>query len=314
MSGHARGASVRQWFARLSCSARVIARCAHAGQHVSGSTSLSTQSGSELQVVHTSKLGAGSGGGADAVDVGSVIATRPVEATGAGGTIVDASLGVGTGLVASWLAQAHATAPKKTTRTARARIDGHDIMRGVIEFLTDTAPPTAVPRVRTDRLLLREFRPADFDAFATNMADPIAMEHLSGVLDRRGAYRVFAGAMGYWMLEGAGWWAIELESARALVGTVGAFYRERPCDLELGWTIFRPYWRKGIASEAAAAALAFGFERLGADRAIAHIDEGNTASIGVSARLGMTFEGEVDFYGQRTGRYAIHRANGAVRS
>lgn len=181
-------------------------------------------------------------------------------------------------------------------------------MRAEMEILPDTAPPTAVPRVRTARLLLREFRREDFDAFAANMADPIAMEHLNGVLDRRGAYRVFAGAMGYWMLEGAGWWAIELEAERAIVGTVGAFYRERPCDLEVGWTIFRPYWRRGIASEAAAAALEFGFTRLGERRAIAHIDAGNAASVGVSQKLGMQYEGEVDFFGQKTGRYAIARA------
>lgn len=173
-----------------------------------------------------------------------------------------------------------------------------------MEPLPDFAPPVAIPRVRTPRLLLREFREADFASFADELADPLATEFLSGPVDRRSAFRIFQSALGAWVLFGAGWWAVELIETGELLGWVGAFYRERPSDLELGWTICRRHWRRGFAREAAAAALYSGQTRLGERRAIAHIDAGNAGSIGVAEAIGMTFEGEVDFFGERVNRYA----------
>jgi RimJ/RimL family protein N-acetyltransferase len=171
----------------------------------------------------------------------------------------------------------------------------------------DAAPFVSVPRIRTKRLLLRELRASDFDAFAANLADPLATQYLSGVVDRRSAWRIFASSTGCWMLHGAGWWGVELEESGELVGSVGAFFRERPGDLELGWTMYRRCWGHGYASEAAAAARDFGFEQLEARRVIAHIDAANVASIRVSQHLGMTYEGDVDLYDTVTGRYALER-------
>jgi RimJ/RimL family protein N-acetyltransferase len=171
----------------------------------------------------------------------------------------------------------------------------------------DAAPAVTVPRIRTKRLLLRELRTSDFDAFAENLADPAATQYLFGIVDRRTAWRMFAASTGAWMLHGAGWWGVELEESGELVGSVGAFFRETPGDLELGWTMYRRFWGSGYASEAAAAARDFGFEHLEVRRSIAHIDAGNVASIRVSQHLGMTYEGDVDFYGAAIGRYAVER-------
>ncbi|MDB5212731.1 MAG: hypothetical protein JWO86_658 [Myxococcaceae bacterium] len=166
-----------------------------------------------------------------------------------------------------------------------------------------------VPHIATPRLLLREFRTSDFEAYAENLADPIATEHLSGVTDRRTAWRMFASQMGYWMLRGAGWWGVELQETREMVGTVGAFFRETGPELEIGWTIYRRHWQQGFATEAAKAALAFGLETHQRTQAIAHISRGNPASIAVSRRLGMTYEADVDFYGEPIGRYALSIAS-----
>ena len=74
-----------------------------------------------------------------------------------------------------------------------------------------------------------------------------------------------------------------------------------------GWTVFRKHWRQGIATEAARAASAYAFERHGVDHVIAHIDPKNLPSVRVSERLGMRYEGEVDFYTEKTGRYVLAR-------
>lgn len=164
-----------------------------------------------------------------------------------------------------------------------------------------------VPRVTTDRLLLRGFRREDFDTYAEAFADPVFTEHLSGTLDRRSAWRSFGAATGFWLINGGGWWAVELRETGQLVGTVGAFFRETSPELEIGWTIFRPFWRRGFASEAAKAALDFAMEAHTAPRAYALINADNVASIRVSERLGMRYDTDVDFYGETVRRYVVER-------
>lgn len=119
---------------------------------------------------------------------------------------------------------------------------------------------------------------------------------------------------GGWLLNRAGWWAIELRETRAMVGVVGAFFRETSLpvspdsDLELGWSVFRAHWRKGIASEAARAALLHGLSAHPARRAIAHVASANAASVGVTRALGMQRLGPTDFYGEPVELFAVDRA------
>jgi RimJ/RimL family protein N-acetyltransferase len=147
----------------------------------------------------------------------------------------------------------------------------------------------------------------DFEVFAADMADPVTRAHLSGPLDRRMAWRIFSAATGSWMLNGAGWWAVELRATGEFLGTVGVFFRDTDTELEIGWSMVRRFWGQGFASEAAGAALHFAFETRQAPRVVAHIDAPNLASIRVSQRLGMRHEADVDFYGTVVGRYVIER-------
>jgi hypothetical protein len=98
-----------------------------------------------------------------------------------------------------------------------------------------SAPLLSIPRLTTARLLLREFQMRDFDAYATNLTDPVATKFTSGLQDRRAAWRSFAAQTGSWLLNGGGWWAVEQREGGAVVGTVGAFFRETDATLvELG--------------------------------------------------------------------------------
>jgi RimJ/RimL family protein N-acetyltransferase len=163
----------------------------------------------------------------------------------------------------------------------------------------------SIPRIATPRLSLREFRMPDFDAYAANAADPEATKFLSGPTDRRSAWRIFSAGAGSWVVQGAGWWALEVRETGAVVGNVGAFFREGCPDLEVGWTLYRRHWGQGYAIEGAKAALAYGIEKHRPTRVIAHIAHANSASIAVSKKLGMTYETEVDFFGERCGRYLL---------
>jgi RimJ/RimL family protein N-acetyltransferase len=165
------------------------------------------------------------------------------------------------------------------------------------------SPPVSVPRLHTPRLVLREYRMSDFDPFAANLADPQVTAFITGH-DRRSAWWVFTSGMGQWLLQGAGWWAIELRASGAFVGNVGAFFRETSPDIEIGWNVFPTHWRQGIATEAATEVVRYVFEVRKERRVTALIDAGNRASQRVAAHLGLTYEAEAELFGKPLGRYA----------
>lgn len=163
-----------------------------------------------------------------------------------------------------------------------------------------------IPRITTARLLLRELQMRDFDSYAANLADPAATTFFGGPSDRRAAWRIFAAQTGTWLLNGGGWWAVEERESDAVVGTVGAFFRETAeTRVELGWSLRPAHWGRGFAKEAAGAALHFAVETQGSPQVIAHIAAKNLASVAVSKHLGMTYDTDVDFYGDVIGRYVF---------
>lgn len=70
-------------------------------------------------------------------------------------------------------------------------------------------------------------------------------------------------------------------------------------DLEIGWVLHPDFQGRGLAREAAAAAIALAFERIGAHRVHARLDSRNAASARLCERLGMRREAtqiEDDFF------------------
>jgi RimJ/RimL family protein N-acetyltransferase len=144
-------------------------------------------------------------------------------------------------------------------------------------------------RLQTERLTLRQFRPEDFDVFASFMADADVMRYLGGApMTRAEAWRSLSSTIGHWTLRGYGLWAVVRSSDNALVGRVGMLNPEGWPGLEIAWTLGKPYWGKGYASEAATAAMGYAFLTQPVDRLISCIDPENKASQAVAERIGET--------------------------
>ena len=169
---------------------------------------------------------------------------------------------------------------------------------------------TSVPHLQTERLLLREFRREDFDAFAAHLADPVSAAHLVPA-DRQTAWRIFCSSAGLWLIHGAGWWAVEERRTGQLVGTVGAFFREDSPVMELGWNTYRAFWGQGYANEAAAAALHHSFEMRSEPKVRALISATNESSLRVARRLGLAYEAESEVNGKAVGIY-VRKRDGAI--
>jgi RimJ/RimL family protein N-acetyltransferase len=87
--------------------------------------------------------------------------------------------------------------------------------------------------------------------------------------------------------DGYGLWLIHEKARINLVGTTGL----RPLEdigLEIFYSLTPGSWGKGYATEAARAVLDHALGPLGLPEVLAEVDEGNTASIAVIERLGMT--------------------------
>jgi RimJ/RimL family protein N-acetyltransferase len=168
---------------------------------------------------------------------------------------------------------------------------------------------TSVPCLRTERLILREYRREDFDVFAAHLADPVSSAHLVPA-DRHAAWRIFCAQAGLWLIHGAGWWAVEERETGRLVGNVGAFFREESTVMELGWNTYRACWGRGFAKEAAAAVLHHALEIRREPKVRALITPANASSLRVAERLGLTYEADTEIYGKAVGVYTRERCKG----
>jgi ribosomal-protein-alanine N-acetyltransferase len=149
--------------------------------------------------------------------------------------------------------------------------------------------------IHTARLTLRPFRAEDEDALQALAGDraiadttisvphPFKSEHARAWIAEHGRddpsplHRYFA---------------VILRSEGALVGVVALRDIDREhAQAELSFWIGRAYWGRGLASEAAAAALRFGFEELDLNRVTAYHMVRNAASRRVLTRLGFQGEG-----------------------
>ncbi len=71
----------------------------------------------------------------------------------------------------------------------------------------------------TERLHLRPFVAADFEAHAGICADPEVMRYIRiGALSRTDAWWQMARYMGHWQLRGYGLWAVVERSTNRLIG------------------------------------------------------------------------------------------------
>jgi RimJ/RimL family protein N-acetyltransferase len=145
-----------------------------------------------------------------------------------------------------------------------------------------------VPRLETERLILREWRNDDVDWYVAVSADERVRKYIGGVQNRTDAWRTFAGIVGHWYMRGHGFWVVERKTDGARVGALGALRHETWPGLEIGWQLNPEFWGAGYASEGARAAQDWAFANLPDDTLISCIDPENTASQKVAQRLGNT--------------------------
>jgi RimJ/RimL family protein N-acetyltransferase len=163
-----------------------------------------------------------------------------------------------------------------------------------------------VLQLETPRLLLRAPVPEDADALAPMYADPEVMHYVGDgrTLTRADTERSVRRMIERWEADGFGLFTTVRREDEAVIGRVGllvwntdtwepttrAEAAEVPSEVEVGYTLGKPFWGQGFATEAAGAVRDYALGKLGADRLIALIIHGNTASENVARKLGLEYE------------------------
>jgi ribosomal-protein-alanine N-acetyltransferase len=157
-----------------------------------------------------------------------------------------------------------------------------------------------VAELRTERLLLRQWRDEDLEPFAALNADAETMRYFPSPRASREESDAFAERIrGHLEREGWGLWAVEIVGRASFIGFVGlarpSFDEHFTPAVEVGWRLVREHWGNGYATEAGRASLAYGFDDLGLDEIVSFTSRINEPSRRVMERLRMQHDPADDF-------------------
>jgi RimJ/RimL family protein N-acetyltransferase len=155
-----------------------------------------------------------------------------------------------------------------------------------------------IPEIRTARLLLRGWRAEDRAPFAAMNADPVVRQYLRSVLSRSESDGFADGIEAEFAERRFGLWAVEIPGVTPFAGFTGLSVPSfetsfTPC-VEIGWRLAHEHWGRGYATEAARAAIEFGFTQASLDEIVSFTVPANIRSIRVMQKLGMEIAGEFD--------------------
>ena len=166
-----------------------------------------------------------------------------------------------------------------------------------------------IPIIKTERLILREFREEDLEAYAQMSADEEVMRYIGTgkVLSRDESWRSMAAIMGHWYFRGYGLWAVEEQKSGEMIGRIGCWKPEGWIGLEVAWCLRKAFWRNGFATEAGLSSIDFAFNKLEQSDVISLIRPDNLASIKVAEKLGGKFQRKTEVSGETALVYGINR-------
>ncbi len=164
--------------------------------------------------------------------------------------------------------------------------------------------------METERLILREMVPDDYDALYAVLADSDIMQHYPYTFDEKRVRGWITRNMERYQAFGFGLWAVCLKNTGEMIGDCGLTMQNIHGELlpEVGYHIRKDQQRKGYATEAAAASIQFAFANHDFPAVYSYMKYTNEASYRTAMKNGMKFiEEYADTDNGYTRVYAITR-------
>jgi RimJ/RimL family protein N-acetyltransferase len=167
-----------------------------------------------------------------------------------------------------------------------------------------------IPTITTSRLVLRPFSEIDIEPLHQIMNEADIMRYFPNPNppDKGGVQTLIAWFLTHWEEHGYGWWAVAPLPEQPLAGWCGLTFLPETGETEVAYLLSKTWWGNGLATEAARAALQFGFSKLGFEQTIAVAHPENRASIHDMEKLGMDFTGHFTYFGMEVVRYLIGKS------
>ena len=170
--------------------------------------------------------------------------------------------------------------------------------------------------LETERLFIRPYTHDDLEELIEMRTDPEVYRYLGGperqnrveITKRLDFYLQCYEKLGFGMS------AMILKENGETIGGSGLQPLEDTGEIEVGYSLKKNYWRRGIGYECANAWLRYGFGVAGLERIVAVADKENVGSWRIMEKCGMTFEGTKIAYGMECKFYAISKDEHSRRS
>jgi ribosomal-protein-alanine N-acetyltransferase len=163
--------------------------------------------------------------------------------------------------------------------------------------------------IETLRLRLRHFTPDDADDLYHIYSYPELFKYMSN--EKKLSWEQTVGVINSltenWQQHQVGVWAVVYKKDRKLIGHCGFKFLENTQEIQIGYLLLPSYWGMGLGTEAASAALKYGFEVAKLERVVAVAKPENIASRRVMEKVGMKYEKDAYYYNNNVVYYSISR-------
>ena len=155
--------------------------------------------------------------------------------------------------------------------------------------------------IETERLKFRQLTSLDALDLLVFFSDDESMRYMPSRKNIEEAHEWLTLVQESYQRQGYGPWALVQKSSKRFLGYCGLYLQKDVNDrneVELLYGIIRHHWGNGYASEAATAVVNLARRQFRLERLISLIEPGNTASIHVAKKVGMTKEGKISRWGK----------------
>lgn len=148
-------------------------------------------------------------------------------------------------------------------------------------------------------MLIRTLSADDVPALAILLADPAVMRYsIRGVLTTEQTAGFVAWCIGLYHQHGYGPWALIEKGSARFIGFCGLNLEsiEGVEEIHVGYRLARPFWGRGLATEAVQAVLRLGFQELALPAISAIVEPQNIASVRVLEKSGFSLFEDQTFH------------------
>lgn len=157
--------------------------------------------------------------------------------------------------------------------------------------------------IQTQRTFFSKPTKSDFSELFKLYSDPEVRKYLGGIVSEPDFRKKFEGILA--TQEPECYWVVRAIDTMALIGLVSITIYHDKVQYEVSYELTPSFWNQGYGTEIVGRLLKYAFNELNIIKIIAETQKKNSISIKLLEKLGMTFEKELERFGETQVIYGI---------